>query len=158
MKEWKMPKCDWGCHPDELAIILCGGREDKAKMCKVTLRQYNRWCNGVDPVPFVVYEYIRFLTRRVLPRSFGRFAGWQFEEDRFRTAKMGTNEFIDVSCLMTKKQHYNLVRMNEVLRWRMAEAEKLRAAAEKRAEWYKSQLQLESRTGLMLRGWIKGEY
>lgn len=110
-------------------------------VCGVGITQVERWRDGTEPVPYAVFQLLRFLACGIVPDGMGEFSGWQFAEGRFGLAGQRGN------ARWEEILYINDYRLDRSLTEKQAD---LIEILTKQRNFYRSQCSLEARAGLML--------
>lgn len=144
----RYPRADWNCTTQDLiSVIGMSDAAEIAKVCRVNLTTANAWRIGDEPVPFAAFELMKLHRKRELPECFEKFAGWRLIDTKL-VPPCG-NPASDGICLSdwpSRREMHQLRRLNE------CQFEQIELLTRQR-DFYRNQVRLEARSGLMLMGW-----
>ncbi|GHD60764.1 hypothetical protein [Jeongeupia chitinilytica] len=114
-----------------------------ADVCGVGIDQVQRWKVGADPLPFAVYQLLRFFGMRTVPSGFGAWSGWRFTEDTIIPPGGGRRDGARIQDVMFIRHWY-------IDRQLLERQSNLIDDLTRQLDFYKRQCTLEARYGLML--------
>lgn len=139
------PKAGFKPEPRDLFEVLHALPE--REMCQqlgVSQWQFRGWLDGTEPVPLIVYKFAQVIAGHTLPSSFGEFAGCRYQNGRLiAPERAGKGAGIAFFELMSIEQ----------IRRALVDLEGIEAYNRrllKERNFYKGQLQRESRFGLVV--------
>ena len=145
----RYPRADW-CIPTEklITVVSMFDAEKIAKICRVSIKAAENWRIGEEPIPYCVYALLQLHCRKELPECFGKFAGWRLIESKL--VPPGGNPASDGVCLSdwpSRREMFQLRQLTD------SQAQMICGLIRQR-DFYRRQVLLEARSGLMLNGWF----
>jgi hypothetical protein len=143
MRNRSFPVCtDSSVTSTELISVLWGAAPAEiSQTCGVDLNTVDLWRTGAQPVPYPVFQLLRFLVLGIVPAGFGAFSGWQFKDGRFGPPTEKNN------ARWEEILHIDHYRLDRDLCIKQAD---LIEGLTRQRDFYKRQCGLEARAGLML--------
>lgn len=140
----KFPRADFECNLNDLMLCLFSeSASDIALLCGVGIETVLHWRDGVEQVPYMAWQLIRFKSLGEIPKFCGVWAGWRFVENRlFPPMSAAKGAITTDEC-----KHIHDYRIDRNLTSSQSE---LIDCLIRQRDFYKKQCGLEAKYGLMV--------
>lgn len=147
----KYPRAEFECGLNDLMLSLfCDTESDIAMLCGVGVDMVQKWRDGVEPVPYMAYQLLRFKHLGEVPQFCGHWSGWRFVENRlFPPNSPAKGAITTEECLFI-----NDYRIDRLLTTSQSD---LIDGLIRQRDFYKKQCGLEARMGIMLLNLYTGD-
>jgi hypothetical protein len=148
----KFPKADFECNSHDLMLsMFSDSASDLAMLCGVGIDTVLNWRDGVESVPYMAYQLIRFKHLGEVPQFCGPWSGWRFVENRLYPPNSAAKGAITTAeCLFI-----NDYRIDRSLTTSQSD---LIDGLLRQRDFYKKQCGLEARMGMMLHNLYTGDF
>jgi len=148
-KKRSFPRADWTTDSQVLMHVMLFVPASKlAQICRVPLQTAEAWQAGREPVPYAAFALMQLHHRRELPDCFEQFAGWRLIESKLvPPGGRAASDGLCVSDWPSRREMHLLRNLAD----RQAE---LISSLTRQRDFYRRQVRLEARAGLMLRNWF----
>lgn len=143
------PRADWTNDTQTLLSVMTFVAADKvAQICRVPLKLAAAWQIGGEPIPYSAFALMQLHHRRELPDCFEQFAGWRLLDSKL--VPPGGRPESDGLCVSDWPRRRDLHLLNQLADYQT----ELISSLTRQRDFYRRQVVLEARAGLMLRNWF----